>query len=316
MTVRIGHIGLGIMGRRMLNAVAAHPEIVSQRIWDLDPDVTAMAAGLVPDAFAVDSAVEVIEADDVDVVYIASPPVTHLDYVEQVLAAGKPIYCEKPLAVDLNRAAKVVARVEAAGTVNAINFPFGQAPHVQTLKRRLENGDAGDADRIEMRFHFNSWPRGWQMDAASWLDGTIEGGFTREVVSHFIYLTLRLVGTMKVERSEVSFPAGRSENRLQATLSANGIPIYIQGAVGGRAPDYNEWTYYGSKSSFRIYDWGGLQVGSDQGWQELPPDKAPKGAANETLTALVSQIQGRQAYLPTLAEGLAVQQVVEQLLAN
>ena len=125
-----------------------------------------------------------------------------------------------------------------------------------------------------------------------------------------------MVGPITVESSEVSYPAGRSENRLQATLTANGIPIFIQGAVGGRAPDYNEWSYYGSKSSFRIYDWGGLQIGNDNGWQELPPDAAPKGPSNETLTALASLVRGELAYLPTLAEGLAVQQVVEELLAN
>jgi predicted dehydrogenase len=318
MSINIGFIGLGIMGHRMLAAVAAHPEFSIGLVWDMAPEAVANVTCRYPQATPAASATSLITAPAVDVVYIATPPATHLDYVLQALAAGKAIFCEKPLATDLAQAREVVAQVQAAGTINAINFPFGQAPHVQTVHRLLEAGAAGAIDRVEMRFHFPQWPRTWQMGAASWLAGREEGGFTREVVSHFIYLTLRLLGPMQIDYAKVGYPVdpALTENRLSARLVAAGVPVFIQGGVGGQAPDFNEWCLFGQERSFRIQDWGRLQQSDGGPWQDLPPDVAPSGRAQETLSALAAQLRGEPAYLPTLAEGLVVQEVVEGLLAD
>ncbi|MCA9986302.1 MAG: Gfo/Idh/MocA family oxidoreductase [Anaerolineales bacterium] len=318
MSSKVGFIGLGIMGQRMLAAVQAHPEFNIGHVWDLAPAAVANVTGRYPQSTPATSAASLISSPEVDVVYIATPPATHLDYVLQALAAGKAIFCEKPLATDLTRAREIVARVQAAGVVNAINFPFGQALHVQTLYRLLQAGQAGAIDRIEMRFHFPQWPRTWQMGAASWLAGRVEGGFTREVVSHFIYLTLRLLGPMQIDNARVGYPADLTltENRLSARLTAAGVPVYIQGGVGGQAPDFNEWCLYGQQRSFRIQDWGRLQQSDGGPWQDLPPDTTPSGRGQETLSALAAQLRGEPAYLPTLAEGLAVQEIVEGLLAK
>lgn len=318
MSINVGFIGLGIMGQRMLAAVATHPEFSIGHVWDLAPAAVANVTGRYPQATPAASAAALISSPEVDVVYIATPPATHLDYVLKALAAGKAIFCEKPLATDLVRAREVVAEVQAAGAVNAINFPFGQAPHVQTLHRLLQAGAAGEIDRVEMRFHFPQWPRTWQMGAASWLGGRAEGGFTREVVSHFIYLTLRLLGPMQIDDAQVGYPTNPTltENRLSARLVAAGVPVFIQGGVGGQAPDFNEWCLFGQERSFRIQDWGRLQQSNGDPWQDLPPDIAPSGRAQETLSALAAQLRGEPAYLPTLAEGLAVQEIVEGLLAE
>lgn len=318
MSIKVGFIGLGIMGQRMLAAVDAHPEFTIGPVWDLAPEAVRRITAQYPQARPVQNAAKLITSADIAVVYIATPPATHLDYVEQALAAGKAIFCEKPLATELARAQEVVARVQAAGVVNAINFPFGQAPHVQTLYRLLQAGEAGPVDRVEMRFHFPQWPRAWQMGAASWLAGRAEGGFTREVVSHFIYLTLRLLGPIQIEQAAVGYPAdpALTENRLSAQLRAADIPVFIQGGVGGQAPDFNEWCLYGQERSFRIQDWGRLQQSDGGPWQELPPDVAASGRAQETLSALAAQLRGEPAYLPTLAEGLSVQEIVEGLLAG
>ena len=318
MSINVGFIGLGIMGQRMLAAVEAHPDFTIGRLWDLAPEAMSSTIGRYPQASPAPNAAELITSPDISVVYIATPPATHLDYVEQALAAGKAIFCEKPLATDLARAQEVVARVQTAGAVNAINFPFGRAPHIQTLYRLLQGGEAGQIDRVEMRFHFSQWPRAWQMGAAGWLAGRAEGGFTREVVSHFIYLTLRLLGPQRIEQAAVSYPAdpALTENRLSARLVAAGVPVLIQGGVGGQAPDFNEWCLYGQQRSFRVQDWGRLQQSDGGPWQELSPDIAPRGRAQETLSALAAQLRGEPAYLPNLAEGLAVQRIVEGLLVD
>ena len=71
------------------------------------------------------------------------------------------------------------------GTPNAVNFVFASAPSADFLEQRLCANQLGDITAIEMRLFFKRWPRDWQASAA-WLARREQGGFVREVLSHFI----------------------------------------------------------------------------------------------------------------------------------
>ncbi|MCH8809412.1 MAG: Gfo/Idh/MocA family oxidoreductase, partial [Proteobacteria bacterium] len=58
-----------------------------------------------------------------EVVYIACPPAAHKEYALAAIEAGKTVFCEKPLGVDVAESRALVARVEESGTPNAVNFP-------------------------------------------------------------------------------------------------------------------------------------------------------------------------------------------------
>jgi predicted dehydrogenase len=262
------------------------------------------------------NAQSLISDPDLDLVYIATPPTTHLAYSRSVMEAGKAIFCEKPLAVNIAASKNLVADLASSGVPNAVNFPFATGQSVATLEKHLRAGNQGESRLLEMRFHFSEWPRVWQRDAASWLSGRVEGGFLREVFSHFAYLTQRILGPVAIKSAQVSFPKDgvTSETYVMATLEANGLPIQISGGVGGEAPDYNEWTLYGTEKSYRFYDWRLLKVGDYQGWQELPPEVEPKPYLGDQLDALANLMAGTPHNLPDFAAALAVQELVEGLL--
>ena len=186
---KVGVIGAGVMGRRMVRGLMEHSGFVAPLIWDIQAEASekiAVEFSEVEIAADVDSLVAAVDA-----VYISTPPSTHLAYCEQVLAAKKPIFCEKPLAVDIEAAEKLVAAVDAVGLPTGMNFPFSTMPSVQTISQMLTEGELGDPIRLEMRFHFTMWPRGWQQNAAAWLAKREEGGFVREVVSQLARRQLR-----------------------------------------------------------------------------------------------------------------------------
>ncbi len=62
-----------------------------------------------------DDAAELIADPDVDAVYVATPPSSHLAYTRMAAAAGKPVYVEKPMALDAAQAEAMVSACEAAG---------------------------------------------------------------------------------------------------------------------------------------------------------------------------------------------------------
>src|SRR5579875_3437049 len=98
--LRLGIIGAGIMGERLLRAAQEHAaEIVEvSGIWD-QQGAALDRVGAIGGVRTAGSAHEVIQG--AECIYIATPPASHLEYAAQALAAGKAVFLEKPLAVDL-----------------------------------------------------------------------------------------------------------------------------------------------------------------------------------------------------------------------
>jgi len=232
------------------------------------------------------------------------------------MEAGKAIFCEKPLAVDIEASRQMVAELEKSALPNAVNFPFAASQEVATLEKHIQEGRHGEAQLLEISFHFSEWPRTWQREAASWLSGRVEGGFLREVFSHFVYLTQRIFGALTIQSAQVSFPADgtTAETYVMANLESHGLPIRVSGGVGGAAPDYNAWTLFGSQKSYRFYDWRLMKVADPEGWQELAPEVEPKPLLGDQLDALAEMLAGNPHPLPDFAAALAVQELVEGLL--
>jgi len=99
MTVNVGIIGVGMIGRDHAGRLSgAVPGARVAAVADADPGRAREVARGLPGARALAGGHEVIAAVDVDAVLIASSGPTHEEYVLAAIAAGKPVFCEKPLA--------------------------------------------------------------------------------------------------------------------------------------------------------------------------------------------------------------------------
>jgi predicted dehydrogenase len=306
MPVRVAIVGTGIMGGRMLAAMARHPGFEPAWAWDLSPNVREATAAEYPTL----EFVEDIFAQPADLFYIATPPATHIPLAR---SASRAVLCEKPLAVDVTEARRLVDEIQIP---NAVNFPFATQPTISTLAQELAKERHGEALRLEIRLSFNDWPRKWQQGAASWLAQPEQGGFLREVFSHFAYLTDRLLGPVELIEAELKRGSAGTESAVRAKLQAGGVPVLLIGDVGGRAPDFNEWTLYGSRASYRIQDWNQLEVGDDDGWRDLQPEPPSGQGLEEQLDAVAQMLRGLPHPLPTFADALRVQELVETILAS
>ncbi len=93
-----------------------------------------------------DALEKVLNSKDVDVVHVATPPYFHPTHLEAVVAAGKHVYCEKPVAVDVPGAKRVMrAGAKAQGKLSlAFGFQLRHAtPYVQ-LVERIRQGAVGN----------------------------------------------------------------------------------------------------------------------------------------------------------------------------
>lgn len=318
--VQLGFIGFGIMGERLARAALNHDKasLVVAGVYDPSPATTDKIAGIDPAIASFDSAEALIARSDC--LHIASPPASHLHYLSQCAASGKAALCEKPLSTDDTAAAEVVRDLAARGMRAGVNFPFTSSFAVDHIQRWMADGTVGTPQRVDIELGFAAWPRTWQMDAISWLDGRREGGFAREVGSHFLFLSQRIFGALTLHAATCTYPdESHSERAITADLQAGDLPVSLIGGVGTtEKDDHNTWTLTGSKGRVRLRDWSYAEREVDGQWQ-APDDAMPNEQARplilkRQLDKVVAMTRSEPSSLATLAEALAVQLTVERIL--
>jgi predicted dehydrogenase len=96
----------------------------------------------------------VLEADDIDAVYIPLPNTLHAHWTRQALAAGKAVLTEKPLCVSVPETEAVLADAAQPGRLlwEAFVFPFH--PQMERVRRLIADGAIGELREIQSGFHF------------------------------------------------------------------------------------------------------------------------------------------------------------------
>jgi predicted dehydrogenase len=305
--LRLGIIGLGGMGAEMLDVAARDPA------WSVvvaaDPGAGALARGRArhPEVAFRQDPEQVSGHDGLDAVYLASPPETHAGYAISAMRAGLAVFAEKPLAVDLAAGERMVAVAEATGMVNAVNFVLSDRAAALEVGRVLDAGEVGTVVGVELRLAFGQWPRAFQQ-AAGWVGGRAQGGFLREVASHHLFLTDRLLGPLAPVHAHVTYGAG-AETTAHGLFLAGEVPVGLSGRVGAVADEY-EWTLYGTERSYRITDWADLWVGDPSGWRRAEAP-GPRGSEQTRLSEFARAVRGGPSTLADFAAGLRVQRAIE-----
>lgn len=314
--MRLGIIGLGIMGERLAHAAMAHEGWTLAAAWDPDPSAAARLAAIAPAARSCATLDEAIMA--CDALHVASPPAAHLAQGRAVLEAGRALLLEKPLSHDVAAARDFVRW--ASGRPAAVNFPMASSPAIAQLRAWLP--ELGAIRALGVTLAFARWPRGWQQGAASWLSRRAEGGFTREVASHFLFLAGRLGGALALEAGGADHPPGDgAETAITATLRAGTVPVTLRGAVGGtEADDHNLFVIEGERGRLRLRDWSIAERWDGSAWREAPDARPNAEMRPLTLRGQLDKLaalrRGEATELATLEEALAVQEAVEAILSR
>jgi len=323
--LNIGVIGLGVMGRRMLERLDAHPRLDATRVWDGDPSALQAVVRQHPRLQPAASAAALIASPGLHGLYIATPPAAHLSLSEAAFDAGLAVLCEKPLTVDFDAAQRTLARIEREGQRAAVNFSLASSPGLAVLQQAFgAGGDArcGTLQSVEIELGFSAWPRAWQVAAGAWLSQRVEGGFAREVLSHFVFVLQRVLGPATVQRCRVDYPGAGvgAETALSAQMQAGGVTVRIDARVDAAlaTPDHNRMRWCGSLGDIELGEWFGLkQRRPDEGWAAIGDAAAHRAAGQAAqLEQWVQLIEGRPHGLPGYAEALAVQRTIEALLAG
>lgn len=146
MSISICVIGAGRIGRIHASNVVRHPDAELRYVVDVNDE---SARRLAAETSAAVASVETALADDsLDAVVIASSTDTHLPLIEACAAAGKAVFCEKPLDLDVDRARRCVEAAAAGGIPLAVGFNRRYDPSFRRLRDGIAAGHVGSVEVV------------------------------------------------------------------------------------------------------------------------------------------------------------------------
>lgn len=149
MTVRVGFLGAGLIATFHSKMLKGSGEDVAWAgVYDPDPD---RAAAFATASGATACATEDEVLDGCDAVYVCTWTAEHPRLVSKAVQRGLPVFCEKPLAVDLPTAEAMVAEVEASGLTNMCGLVLRRSPAFNLAKALREDPEAGPTMAVVFR---------------------------------------------------------------------------------------------------------------------------------------------------------------------
>lgn len=233
---RIGIVGAGFGVRSHLPALLAHPRFDVVALASPSSAAKIASERGIPHAFS--SCREMLVGCELDAVTVASPPFTHLDDVLASLEAHKHVLAEKPFALNVADAERMLDTSKHGGTVAGVAHEFRFVPQAQALHELVVNHHLEPLREIEVTNVRSNLRRDVPTPRSWWFDRSRGGGLTGAMLSHIIDQATWLAGRSPLRSTgyiRTADPQRRdSEGPFTATADDGGFALvdYGDGLIG------------------------------------------------------------------------------------
>ena len=308
--VNIALVGLGWWGQKMLSVLEAAPQEI-RVVRAVEPNLEGVRALCKGKAIALSADYADALADPrVEAVVLATPHSLHTAQVAAAVRAGKHIFCEKPLALTAEEAARSTALCADAGLVLGMGHERRWEPPVAHMLAKADAGVLGRIQQIEANFSHDKFvllnKDNWRVKATE----APAGGMTATGI-HLLDLSVRLLGPAEsvlciCEQLSSDLPQG--DTVAAFVRFAGGGTSYVSASLAN--PFMSRFTVYGSKGWIDIRD--KAHVEAPDGWIVTsamaggPIETVEIGKAEpvkDNLVAFARAVRGTQAY-PITADHL------------
>jgi predicted dehydrogenase len=240
--IGVGLIGFGWLGQAHTRSLLRIPTLFADRSFDTElvicaDTMTGRLDEAIEDFGYAEAAADwrrIVEHPDVDVVYITAPNMLHLELIEAAAAAGKDIFCEKPVGGTPQQTERAAEAARQAGVITGVGYNYRWAPLVQYAKQLIADGRLGEITNYRGRFFsmYGSDP----LNPLSWRYRLDEGGHgaSTDLLSHAVDLAHMLLGP-------IARVVGTTETFIRERPVTDAATHYGRGGADDpRAPVTNE----------------------------------------------------------------------------
>ncbi|MBT8162657.1 MULTISPECIES: Gfo/Idh/MocA family oxidoreductase [Arthrobacter] len=243
--IRTAVVGFGISGK-VFHAplLAADPGYSLDVIVTADPQRAAQAATLYPSAQILPTPEAMFElAEDLDLVVLGTPPLTHFDLAATAIAHGLNVVVDKPFVTTTAHGEELVSRAADAGAHLTVFQNRRWDADFLTLQKLIRAGALGQVRSFESRFEwwrpdgFGNW-----RDTASLAEG---GGILHDLGAHLIDQAIQLFGAVTESYGETAnygpSPEGADTEAFVSLLHESGVRsrLWMNGMAAQAGPRFH-----------------------------------------------------------------------------
>jgi len=291
-------IGLGV-GERHIEGYEADSAARVVALCDIDEEKRAMAAHRYPNLRVTAHAEDLLQDPDIHVVSIASYDDAHFGQIIGALDAGKHVFVEKPMVLNVDDARTVRERLMRRPDLRlSSNLILRKVPRFVDLKDRIQRGELGRLFAIEAGYHYGRLSKltdGWRATMPG--HSVVLGGGI-----HMIDLVMWLASDPIVEVSAVgnriaseASPHANYDCVMASVRFKSGIIGQISSNYGCVRPHFHALSVFGTKGTFFNEPGPATFFASrDPTVEPQPLDTAyPFAAKGDAIPSFISSIMGR-----------------------
>ncbi|RMM51131.1 Gfo/Idh/MocA family protein [Pseudomonas corrugata] len=255
----IGLIGTGFMGRAHAlafnNAKAVFDlpfNLTLAALADADPQRALQCASSWGFETVHSDWQQLIDDPKVHLVAITTPNHLHYPMAMAALAAGKAVYCEKPLAVSLEQAEQMRQAAKAAGVVTRVGYNYQHNPIIHLAREMIQRGELGRIISFQGEFSEDfmadpTSPWSWRCEAAH------AGGALADLGSHLLAMARYLLGDVEAVCADSQTvhnqrPASTGNPEQRTIAVDDQVHALLRFSSGARGTVSSSWLKHGRKN--------------------------------------------------------------------
>jgi myo-inositol 2-dehydrogenase/D-chiro-inositol 1-dehydrogenase len=188
--LKIAVLGCGRIGRMHGANIAAHRRAELATVYDIHRPA-AEAVGVAYGVGVAETAEAIFASAEIDAVLVATTTDTHADYIERAVAAGKPVLCEKPIDLSLERVNRCAAVISRKNVLVQIGFNRRFDPGHRAAQEAARDGEIGELHQVIITSRDPGMPPRSYYETA--------GGLFRDMTIHDFDLARFMLGEEPVE---------------------------------------------------------------------------------------------------------------------
>jgi predicted dehydrogenase len=268
-----------------------------------------------------DNAADLINDAEVDAVYIATPPSSHKEYTLMTAAAGKPVYVEKPMALNFEECEQMIAACATGGVSLFVAYYRRALPRFLKIKELIDSGAIGKVRFVNITFYQPMSPndgdpvkQGWRVDPV-----IAGGGLFVDLASHSLDFLDYVLGPIVEPSGLAANQAGKykAEDIVTGTFrfasGVQGVGGWCFSAFENR--DTTEIVGTGGKITFSTFNAQPITLATRDGLTDFSFDY-PQHIAQPLIQTVVDELTGVGKCPSTGVTGARTSWVMDQMLAG